>query len=178
MKKAAIGILFRNQKKEILILKRRDIPIWVLPGGGIEQEETPENAVIREVWEETGLHVEVKQLLATYSPINRLTALTFVFECEVVSGNLTWGAETEELLFAPIDHLPKFFFFLHHAWVQDALSNYPKPLHKTLNQITYFKAFLYFVRHPLWVMRYFFTRFCSYEECETSNKKEANRKKK
>jgi 8-oxo-dGTP pyrophosphatase MutT (NUDIX family) len=37
-------ILFNNSK--ILLIKRRDIPVWVLPGGGIDQGESPETAAV------------------------------------------------------------------------------------------------------------------------------------
>ena len=34
--------------------------LWVPPGGGIEDGEAPSDAAVREVWEETGAHVEVE----------------------------------------------------------------------------------------------------------------------
>ena len=37
---------------------------WTLPGGGIEYDEQPEAACIREVWEETGYNVELTRFLS------------------------------------------------------------------------------------------------------------------
>lgn len=45
--------MFDNHQK-LLLVKRRDVPVWVFPGGGIEKGETPERAVVREVFEESG----------------------------------------------------------------------------------------------------------------------------
>jgi 8-oxo-dGTP diphosphatase len=42
----------------VLAGRRRDgQPPWTFPGGKVEQGETPKAAVVREVWEEAGVHV-------------------------------------------------------------------------------------------------------------------------
>jgi len=45
----AFGLVFGRSLNEILLVKRRDVPVWVVPGGGIEKNETPEDAVVREI---------------------------------------------------------------------------------------------------------------------------------
>jgi 8-oxo-dGTP diphosphatase len=55
---ARVRILCQNESGEILLLKWRD-PIdahvfWEPPGGGIEPDEEPEEAAVRELYEETG----------------------------------------------------------------------------------------------------------------------------
>jgi 8-oxo-dGTP diphosphatase len=45
---------------------------WLLPGGGVEHGEHPEQAVIREVQEETGLEVRVGVLLQVLSDVARV----------------------------------------------------------------------------------------------------------
>ena len=51
----------------ILLAHRRDIDWWNLPGGGMELNETVEEAICREVREETGLEVVVEYLVGVYS---------------------------------------------------------------------------------------------------------------
>jgi len=65
--------------EKVLLVKHRKLGKWLPPGGHIEQDEegyfveTPEEAAVREVKEETGLDVEiVGRKLKTVSPIRRL----------------------------------------------------------------------------------------------------------
>lgn len=55
-----------NKKGEILLTQRHDLRIWVFPGGGINKNEAPEEAVKRETEEETGLKIKIVHLVAVY----------------------------------------------------------------------------------------------------------------
>lgn len=158
MKQSVIGIVFNHNRSEVLILKRRDVSMWVLPGGGVDSNETPEKAVLREILEETGLQTEIIKKVAEYTPMNKLTNLTHLYECKEVGGQLTTGAETKEICFVPLKHLPGNFFHLHSEWLQDALRNMPEVIHRPITNVTYGKLFLYFCRHPIRVIRLLLSR--------------------
>ncbi len=62
------GVISFSRNK-ILLVKRRTVVFkgyWALPGGKIDAEETAEQAVVREVKEETGLQVEVIRRIGEY----------------------------------------------------------------------------------------------------------------
>lgn len=53
-------LVIENEKGEILFLLRKKKPFgWALPGGKVNDGETSELALIREVWEETGIEILV-----------------------------------------------------------------------------------------------------------------------
>lgn len=56
-------------KNRLLLTKRAGEPFkdwWDLPGGFIERGETPEQAAIRELKEETGLNIKIKKIFGIY----------------------------------------------------------------------------------------------------------------
>ena len=61
---AAVAIVNDNK---ILMLRRRDNGKWTLPGGTLEMSESLVDCAIREVKEETGLAIEVKDVIGTYT---------------------------------------------------------------------------------------------------------------
>jgi 8-oxo-dGTP pyrophosphatase MutT (NUDIX family) len=61
------GGLVQNSQGEILVIRERDTTTYKLPGGHIELGEKIEDAVIREVLEETGIHTSFSAVLGMAS---------------------------------------------------------------------------------------------------------------
>src|SRR5947209_4835658 len=103
-----IGVfaLIFNHEQQILLGHRRDIDWWNLPGGGMEVGETVDEAICREVREETGLEVKVEQLVGVYSkPQKQEVVLTFL--CQIVGGTLQSTEETRESRYFAPEVLPE-----------------------------------------------------------------------
>jgi len=153
----AIGIIF-SKDDQVLLVKRRDVPVWVLPGGGIEENESIEDATIREILEETGFHVKVKRKVGKYLPVNRLARITHLFECEIIKGNPTIGFESKEVCFFPIKKLPKLIPPPHDEWIDDSLKKLKDPILKKLVRVNYLTLLINFFKHPCLVFRFLLTK--------------------
>src|SRR5262245_46644080 len=96
----------RDKEDRILLVNHSDSRTWVAPGGSIDPDESPADAVAREVYEETGILVEPVRILGVYAGPNfqvhynngDLTSYVMtVFECSYSGGRLQPdGAETLE----------------------------------------------------------------------------------
>ena len=64
---------------------------WALPGGLVEDDETPEQAAVRETAEETGFHVSLEGLLASWMRPG-FPILVVVYRARIERGELTTAA--------------------------------------------------------------------------------------
>jgi len=125
----AFGIIFDEQKR-VLLVHRRDYDLWNLPGGTLEDFESPANAVKREVKEETGLEVEISKLLGVYNKENK-NDMAFSFLCKVVGGEITLNDEADRIEYFEIDKLPSNTVPKQVERIKDTLSNPSEVIFKT-----------------------------------------------
>src|SRR3989344_4155654 len=90
----AFGIIFDKQKR-VLLVHRLDYDLWNLPGGKLENYESPISGVKREVKEETGLEVEISRLVGVYSKAEK-NDIVFSFICKIIAGEMTLNNEADK----------------------------------------------------------------------------------
>jgi mutator protein MutT len=98
--------VIRNIKHEILLCHRRDKDLWNLPGGKVEDGESPWTAVTREVKEEVGLTVTVDALIGCYfKPATN--DLVFMFAGTAPEDQLARVSdEADDIQYFSLDSLP------------------------------------------------------------------------
>ncbi|MFM6974692.1 MAG: NUDIX hydrolase [Agromyces sp.] len=92
---------------------------WTLPGGGLEGIEHPTETVVREVFEETGYHAAVEELLGVdrmivsaeqrHSADSPLYALRIIYRARIVGGELRHeqGGSSDEARWVELDEVPE-----------------------------------------------------------------------
>ena len=101
----AAAVIF-DEGKNILLVKstyQRFHP-WGLPGGSLEYGEHPEEAVVREVWEETGLRICIEKLLLVKSWQPDRVGMYYL--CRVTGGTFYPSDEVSEFAYFSLDSLP------------------------------------------------------------------------
>ena len=63
--RANVGIILSNQKGQVLWAQRMGQDAWQFPQGGVNPDETAEQAMFRELWEEVGLREQDVELIAS-----------------------------------------------------------------------------------------------------------------
>ena len=62
-----VGIILSNQEGKVLWAQRMGQDAWQFPQGGINVDETPQQAMFRELWEEVGLSADHVEIIAETS---------------------------------------------------------------------------------------------------------------
>lgn len=97
-----------DERGRVLMQRRADSGNWSLPGGIMEIGETIEQAVIREVKEETGLDIEITGLLGIYTDPQHVIAYTdgevrqelnITYHGRIIGGTITVSDESTEVRF-------------------------------------------------------------------------------
>lgn len=152
------AVIFSNDRKKTLLVKRRDVPVWVLPGGGVEENESLETAIIREIFEETGYKVKILKKIGEYIPINKLSKYTHLYECEILSGEASISDETKDVKFFDIENLPKLIPPPYPEWIEDGYRNDKKLIIRKLTSVNYFSLIKNLFLHPMLVIRFLLTK--------------------
>lgn len=130
----AFAVIF-DEKGRVLLVHRTDYDLWNLPGGTLENEESPVAAVIREVKEETGFDVGVIRLNAVYNKAGK-NVIGFSFLCKVVGGQITLNDEGDRIEYFEIDKIPKNTVPKQVEHIKDALLNSKEVIFKTQTGIS------------------------------------------
>lgn len=109
-KRIGTGVLLLNQQDELLIVKPGYKPHWSIPGGVVDELESPWQACQREIQEEIGLEIIRLKLLSvawTFQP-DRGESLQFLFcgptlNTEQISAIITDQSELDDARFMPVD---------------------------------------------------------------------------
>jgi 8-oxo-dGTP diphosphatase len=118
------GIILKNDK--IVLIKRKNQPFkgkWALPGGFVEYGEKTEDAIIREVFEETGLKTMIKNLIGVYSDPKRDPrghTVTIVYSLDICGGEMKSSSNAYDIKFFNVHKLPELSFD-HDTIINDAM---------------------------------------------------------
>ncbi|PID73869.1 MAG: NUDIX hydrolase [Desulfobacterales bacterium] len=118
----AVCALADNAAGEILLVRRSAPPkigLWCLPGGFMELGESPGEAVLRELAEETGLTGEIGTLMDVVSVPNRWyhTALIICYRVRRLAGSPVPGDDADRVAFFPANALPEIAFGSHRSFI-------------------------------------------------------------
>lgn len=147
------SVAFVIKDKKLLLVKRRDVPIWVLPGGGIESGETPEQCSIRETREETGLNTIIVRKIAEYT-YERKNKRIHSFKAQVINGKFKLNNEAKDIKYFSINKLPEMRHPFITSWLKDLNMQKAFVIKRDIKEISIIKVLSQAYKHPIIVIRY------------------------
>ena len=125
-------VLLFNDKNEILLEERSDDGYFDFPGGGIDLNESGEDAAKRELFEETGLVADELEFFKVYTGEithyvyfngDEIYGVDLVYICKKYYGKLTpQKEEVSNISFYPLDKLPEKMSIRNKQIIKDLLA--------------------------------------------------------
>lgn len=110
-----------DDRGRLLVTRRADNDHWEPPGGVLELEEDVEAGLVREVREETGLHVVPERLTGVYKNMAR-GIVALVFRCRTDGGVEGLSDEVRELRWVSAAEVPALMDEAYAVRLLDALA--------------------------------------------------------
>ncbi|SEE97170.1 ADP-ribose pyrophosphatase YjhB, NUDIX family [Streptomyces sp. 2112.3] len=102
----SVTAVVRNDHGDVLLIHKTDNDLWALPGGGHDVGESITQTVVREVEEETGISVEVEDIVGLYTDPEHVMAyddgevrqqFSICFHARPIAGTLRTSSESKEV---------------------------------------------------------------------------------
>jgi 8-oxo-dGTP diphosphatase len=123
-----------RSERGVLLCVRRELRGWELPGGEPDPGESDEEALRREVREETGVEVAVQGAVGDYLRSGFRAHCARVFHCRVVGGALRPSREMPRLAWFDPAQLPRTIFPWFRVPLEDALCGGAEPVARREHQ--------------------------------------------
>lgn len=133
----SIGIVRKNDKVLIGLKRKGPHPAnlggkWHFPGGVVEKNESPEEALLREIKEETNLEVKIKDIMGIsilFNPNwkgNRIYTCQVFYECEAKTEDIIPSSDLVDAKWVRVSELEKYLD-------EEYIKTLPEEVKKSLN---------------------------------------------
>ena len=122
--RASVAAMVFDEQERILLFKHTYRKFeWGIPAGGLEYNEQPDNAIVREFFEETGMQIKVEKLLLAESSKEDHN-ISLIYLCKIVSGTFEESSEISEMKYFDANALPQMLFAEKELirWTVDSLN--------------------------------------------------------
>ena len=108
--RVAVAAMIFDERGRVLLFKHTYRKFeWGIPAGSLEYDEQPENAIVREFLEETGMQIQVQELLLADSS-KQDHHVSLIYLCKIIGGTFKESLEISEMKYFEVNDLPSMLF--------------------------------------------------------------------